>query len=247
MLLTSTLLEQVRGVRHGFSTRLGGLTSGPTGTWNFTPGVEHAVENRQRMATALGLTGHEALCEIEQVHGAHIVWAPEGAAQKADAIATKTADHAVGVVTADCAPVLFAAADGSVVAATHAGWRGAVAGVLKQTVDALAERGADPATLVAAIGPCIGVDAFEVGPEVITAAEEALGGKAPARAGEGDRMHLNLRELVRLLLMQAGLREDNIDTVGGCTHSNIAMHYSYRRDGPGQGRQLSAIRRGASS
>lgn len=246
MLLTSTLLEQVRGVRHGFSTRIGGHTSGPTGTWNFTPGAENATENRQRIARALKLQSHDALCEIEQVHGTEVVWAPLGGSTVADAIATETAQHGVGVVTADCAPVLFAAADGSVVGAAHAGWRGAVSGILRNTVNALTERGAKSATLVAAIGPCIGIDAFEVGPEVVEAAEKALGETAPARPGEGDRMHLDLRELVRMLLVQAGLHPDNIDTVGGCTHTNIAMHYSYRRDGPGQGRHLSAIRRGAS-
>jgi polyphenol oxidase len=156
-------------VPHGFFTRLGGVSGGPYASLNCSlsgqDSPDAVLENRARAARAIG-ANPGGLVGLTQVHGGKVVhvtaaW-PTGAGPPADAMVTDRPDVALGIVTADCAPILFADLRAGVVAAAHAGWRGAVAGVIEATIAAMAHLGAAPATTTAAIGPCIQQGSYEV-------------------------------------------------------------------------------------
>lgn len=161
------LRSQALPVRHGFFTRRGGVSAGPFASLNCSLSSQDAPEavrtNRQAVARALGA---EHLLGLTQMHGAEVVtvrepWAP-GAGPRADALVTSLPGLGLGVVTADCTPVLLADPAACVIGAVHAGWRGALAGVLEATLDAMEALGAARARIVAAIGPCIRQDSYEV-------------------------------------------------------------------------------------
>lgn len=246
------MLDRLSNVVHGFSTRLGGVSTGPWSGLNVGENVgddpEAVAENRRRLAAALGQP--RALVEVEQVHGATVVHADDAAttrATRADALVSVEPGVAVGVRTADCAPILVAARDGDspnahAVAAIHAGWRGACDGVVPAAIDALLARGARRERLVAAIGPTIAVEDFEVGDEVVEAARRALGGREPKLLrGPNDRWHLDLVALVEAQLRAAGV--ETIDRVGAGTVRDRGLTYSHRRDQGRTGRHLSVIAR----
>jgi polyphenol oxidase len=160
-------------VPHGFFTRRGGVSSGPYASLNCSLSSqddrEAVLENRARAARSLGADPIRLL-GLTQVHGIHVVtattpWAP-GQGEKADAMVTDRPELALGIVTADCAPVLFADADRGIVGAAHAGWRGAVAGVLDATIAAMTALGASATRITAAVGPCIAQASYEVGPDL---------------------------------------------------------------------------------
>lgn len=254
--LTSPLLSQVPGVSHRFFQRIGGTSPHPYNALNASHDVRDAParvdENLARMRFQLGVP-KDALFQCTQVHGKEVVVLagdeePEAIrARKADALATRAHGIAVGVRTADCAPVLLAVDDGSAVACAHAGWRGAVGGVLSEAVASLrAVSGASPERIVAAVGPTIGADAFVVGPEVIAEAERAISLEGLVKAGDGDRLHLDLQGLCVRLLERAGVTR--VERVGGCTYADEAHYFSHRRDVTHRkqqetGRQLAAIAR----
>jgi YfiH family protein len=251
--LTSPLLDAIPGIRQGFSTRKGGVSTGPLASLNLAlEGDDPAAlaENRARFAAALRLDGAR-LVEVRQVHGARVLDAdaltPEQAAElEADGLFACAPGRALAVRTADCAPILLAAVgdDGRAraVAAVHAGWRGATSGIVAEALARFAALGHAPHRLFAAIGPTIGVEAFEVGDEVVEAARLALGGEAPpTQRGPSGRAHLDLPELVRRLLERGGIPSARIDLVGGCTCAQPERFFSHRRDRGVTGRQLSAI------
>lgn len=254
MIVTSPLLAAIPNLHHGFSTRLGGVSEGPYATLNLGEQVgdapEAVRENRRRFVAALvpgvsGLVLHLALAEANQVHGARILEVTEAGTHDADAdaLVTDAPRIAVAVRTADCAPLLLAAldADGNAqqVAAVHAGWRGATAGIAGAAVAHLAARA--PARIVAAIGPTIGVEDFEVGDEVVAAARASLAGdEPPTRPGQSGKRHLDLVSLLVLQLERAGVAREHIDAVGGST-SDASRYFSHRRDRGVTGRHLSAI------
>jgi YfiH family protein len=164
--LTSTL-----SARHGFFTRAGGVSTGPYASLNCSlsgaDAREKILTNRALVASAMGVAP-ENLLGVRQVHGvavriADAPWAI-GEGGEADAIVTATPGLALGVVTADCAPVLFAATDGKIIGAAHAGWRGAVAGILEATAQAM--RGLGATGITATIGPCIHQESYEVGADL---------------------------------------------------------------------------------
>lgn len=248
MLLESPALSRVPHLVHGFSTRLGGVSRGPYATWNLAGTGDdpaHVRENRRRFAHRLGLAGPEALVQVDQVHSAKVVDADEARGAEADGIVTSRPDLGIGIRTADCVPVLIACLDArglpEAVAAVHAGWRGAVAGILAVALRRLEDSGARLERAVAAVGPAIGFDAFEVGEEVVQAARDALGEAPRTKLGARGRPHLDLRDLVHRQLLQSGLHEGRVDHVGGCTYENAAMFFSHRRDQGLTGRHLSAI------
>ena len=167
------LTSPVLGTPHGFFTRRGGVSEGPffSLNCNFKGGddPEAVRQNRARAAKALGVNP-EHLLGLSQVHGNRAVivrepW-PEGDGPQADAMVTDRPGLALGIITADCAPVLFADAKAAVIGAAHAGWRGAAAGVLEATLAAMQSLGARPERVCAVIGPCIGQDSYEVGADV---------------------------------------------------------------------------------
>jgi YfiH family protein len=161
-------LLDIPGVRHGFFTREGGVSTGLYASLNCGPGSgddpAHVSENRRRVAAHLGLdTGH--LLSAHQVHSPTTVvvsgpW--QGTRPHADALVTRQLGLGCGALTADCAPVLLACSQSGVVASAHAGWKGALSGVIEATVEAMVRKGAHRPALRAVVGPCIGPDSYEV-------------------------------------------------------------------------------------
>lgn len=235
-------LDAVPGVRHAFFTRRGARGA----DLDARAGTAMAT-----MAAAAGLPSGRLL-QLEQVHGTAVVamdaGSPVGPAPRADAAVASASAAAGGgaalaVRTADCVPLLLAAVDGAVVAAVHAGWRGVVAGVVEQALEALAARGAAPARLTAALGPAIGGCCYEVAPDVLVRIAAAAG-TAPAelaRGHDGPRPRLDLRRAVHRQLLRAGVSETAIAAAPWCTRCSGSLFFSHRRDGPGCGRQLAWI------
>ncbi len=241
MILTSPLLQRA-GVRHGFSTRLGGVSGGPHATLDVGPESDpDCGENLLRFAALIGLAERQRIVRVNQVHGARVVDIADAGAD-ADALVSEDPRVAVGVRTADCAPILVATDNGRMVAAIHAGWRGACAGIARAAVEVMEARGARRASLCFAIGPTISAEVFEVGPEVIEAARASLDGEVPpSHLGPRGRPHLDLVGLLERQLAKLGVSPDRIERVGGCTFSNRAMFFSHRRDHGITGRLMSAI------
>jgi len=189
---------------------------------------------------------------VKQVHGVAVAIARAGttaAWQKpeADAIVTDDPTVAIGVRTADCAPVLLYDGSRNVAAAAHAGWRGTAAGVARATIDALRrEFGCRPEDLTAAVGPCLGACCGEVGPDVLAAFRDGGADAGEMEAwftpGRGDRWMLDLERANRDQLARAGLRQKAIFTSGLCTKTHRDRFHSYRGDGAAAGRLLAAIR-----
>ena len=204
------------------------------------------------VAKAIGVE-RSALRMISQVHGADVAVVRAGSGEawnppRADVIVSDDRETAIVVRVADCAPVLLADTRSGVVAAAHAGWRGAAQGAATSAVTALGEHfGSDPRDLVAAIGPCLGICCGEVGPEVVEAFANA--GHAPAtiqrwfRPGHGDRFYLDLAVANADQLETAGVPRDQIHVSGLCTKSHSQLFHSYRAHGRGAGRLAGVIRR----
>ncbi|MBI2299614.1 MAG: peptidoglycan editing factor PgeF [Armatimonadetes bacterium] len=239
----SPLLDR-HGIAHGFTTRLGGASDGPFASLNlgFATGdqADRVAANRARLCAAFGLEP-AALRMVRQVHGDALVDAAAlppadvGCAVQADGLYTSSAGLLLGVRVADCLPVLLASRDGAWVAAVHAGWRGLAAGILSQAVAALAEGSRRPAAdLLAAVGPGIGQERYEVSAEV-------AGGFPPEcqRTGERGRPLLDLAAVAVRQLREAGIGD--VDASGRCTHAEAEWFYSHRRDGPRTGRQAGVI------
>jgi YfiH family protein len=247
-ILTSELL---RGTRHGFFTRRGGASSGVYAGLNCGPGSfdqrEAVAMNRARVAAALDVAPTRLL-SLHQVHSATVVVAgAEGWAERpeADAAVTVTPGVALGVLTADCAPVLFADTQAGVVGAAHAGWRGALDGVLEATLDAMVGLGAERGRIRAAVGPTISQRAYEVGQEFFERfRDEAAGYERFFAPAEGGRLRFDLPGFVLLRLRAAGAGA--AEWIGRCTHSEPERFFSYRRTTQAgeadYGRLISAIR-----
>lgn len=244
------------GVGALMSTRAGGVSSGPYASLNLGTAVgddpQAVAENRRRYAAAIGA----APVWLRQVHGTRVVAltgadAEAGAAvHDADACVTSEAGVACVIQVADCLPVLFAAPEGRAVAAAHAGWRGLAAGVLEATVAALCERsGAAPRDIEAWLGPCIGANEFEVGPDVLAGFgvdETELHPRFVARNGHRGKWLADLPGLAEDRLGGLGLAR--IHGGAWCTVSDASRFFSFRRDRPlfgNSGRMAAAIWRQA--
>jgi purine-nucleoside/S-methyl-5'-thioadenosine phosphorylase / adenosine deaminase len=241
------------GIRHGFFTRLGGVSERLYATLNCGPGSQDApsriAENRARVAERLGVQ-HLDVVTLYQVHSATALCVsaplvPGVARPKADAVVTRTPGLAIGVLTADCAPVLFADPDAGVVAAAHAGWRGALAGVLEATIAEMERQGARRNCIYAAIGPAINQDSYEVGPEFEAELTKSCADNARyfVRNNPHARAHFDLPAYVEDRLAAAQISE--IERRSLCTYENESLFYSFRRSqhrAEGDyGRQISAI------
>lgn len=240
------------GLRHGFFTREGGVSEGIFASLNCGLGsrddAERVAENRRRAMAALALA-ESGLATCHQVHSASVVvvdavW-PRAERPRADAMVTRRRGVALGILTADCAPVLFADAEAGVIGAAHAGWRGAVSGVLEATVAAMVGLGAAPARIRAGIGPCIAQPSYEVGPEFpapFLAADPADADlfRAAPRAGH---FLFDLAGYAARRLSRLGL--GRIERTGGDTAADPQRFFSYRRScltrEKDYGRELSAI------
>ncbi|WP_114964837.1 peptidoglycan editing factor PgeF [Alkalilacustris brevis] len=246
-ILTSDLLAPLR---HGFFTRRGGASSGVFAGLNCAPGSSDQSQavriNRDRVAAAMGLPP-EHLVAVHQVHSAEVVVvdAPLEDPPRADAMVTTTPGLALTVLTADCQPVLLADAEAGVIGAVHAGWRGALDGILEATVEAMVAQGGRREAITAVIGPTISQRAYEVGPEFFDdfMADDAENVRFFAQ-GNGDRMLFDLPSFGLHRLRAAGVGE--AEWTRHCTYSDPRLFYSYRRSlHEGQadyGRLISAIR-----
>ncbi len=238
MRIESRLLAQLEGIRHGFFTRRGGVSEGPFASLNVGPSSgdrpERIAANRARIAASLGIPP-ERLLSARQVHGDGCLTAEEpwplAERPEGDAILCRRAGLAVGVMTADCAPVLLADPVGRRVAAVHAGWRGLLAGILETVVRRLADLGSRPGDLRAAVGPCIGAASYEVGPEL----RDAFLAADPSHAAffsprpEGDRLLFDLAGCCRRALLRAGLPAGQVEVLAHDTFAEEERFFSYRR------------------
>ncbi len=224
------------GIRHGFFTRAGGVSGGCYESLNGGIGSRDAAvsvaENRARMAAALGVEPSRFLTAY-QVHSPNVVvaetpWTSD-TRPHADAIVTRMRALAIGITTADCGPVLFADPTARVIGAAHAGWRGALTGVIEATVEAMERLGAARRQIRAAIGPMIRQASYEVGPDLIArfAAEDSSRDRFFSPAARSGHSQFDLAGYIASRLTRAGVGQ--IEDVGLCTYADPARFFSYRR------------------
>jgi YfiH family protein len=251
MKLGSPLLSAIPGLRHAFFTREGGVSdgiyAGLNGGLGSSDDAAKVAENRRRMAEQMGVSLAHFL-SLHQVHSPDAVIATgpwQGPARpKADAIVTATAGLAIGVTTADCGPILFVEPRARVIGAAHAGWKGALTGILDSTVAAMEKLGAERNGIVAAIGPLIRQQSYEVGPEFVTRFidSDAEYGMFFMPSTRADHAMFDLAGFIRMRLENAGVLM--IDDIGIDTYSDERF-YSYRRSvhrkEPDYGRHVHAI------
>src|ERR1700676_2608811 len=250
MTLGSPLLSAIPGLRHAFFSREGGVSEGIYAGLNGGLGSDddpvNVAENRRRMAQQMGVPPDRFL-SVHQIHSPDVVVATgpwQGDKPRADALVTRTEGIALGVTAADCGPILLVDPSARVIGAAHAGWKGALTGVLESTVEAMERLGAERAGIVAAIGPLIRQHSYEVGGEFVDRftepdAENALFFLPSGR--EGHAM-FDLAGFIRTRLENAGVLM--IDDIGVDTYSDERC-YSYRRSvhrkEPDYGRHVHAI------
>ena len=239
-----------QGVRHGFFTRRGGVSEGIYRSLNLGIGsadeLEKVLENRARVAAWFSLPP-ERLVTLHQVHSPDVTvidsgW--DGERRKVDAAVTATPGSIRGVLTADCGPILFSDAENGVIGAAHAGWRGALTGVLENTVEAMIRLGARREAISASLGPSIGPENYEVGPEFVerfVEADPAYERFFTPSEKPGHAM-FDLPALTLARLAAAGVRAESL---GVCTYPDEERFFSYRRTTHAReadyGRQISAI------
>lgn len=234
--IRSPLLENAagKGIRHGFFTRTGGVSEGIYKGLNTGVGSNDdprkVAENRRRVAAWMGVAS-ENLLSVFQIHSPDVIVVREafGAPRpKADAMVTDRPGLAIGASAADCGPVLFADPQARVVGAAHAGWKGALTGVLENTITAMEGLGARRERVVAVLGPSISQANYEVGPEFVERFTEADAGNARYFVPSGNAGHalfdLNLYTVDRLA--RAGVQAGQL---GRCTYAEEDLFYSYRR------------------
>lgn len=245
-------LSSHAGIRHAFFTRKGGVSEGLYDSLNGGLGSgdqpERVAENRLRMCTALGLEA-DRLVSLYQVHSAEVVKVeapfPLDQRPKADAMVTRVPGIALGIATADCGPILFADPENRVVGAAHAGWKGALTGVVGATVAAMEDLGAKRRSIVAVLGPTISQASYEVGPDFVARfCAEAPGMERFLGPGRGpDHRQFDLPGFILARLAEAEVGEAT--ALNLCTYADADRFYSFRRTThrkePDYGRLISAI------
>lgn len=238
MMLEPVLSPQLQqaGIRHAFFTRIGGASEGLYASLNGGLGSADApeaiAENRRRMAAHLGVAPerflglyqvHSALCEAVEAP-----W-PLEARPRADAMASRIEGLALSIGTADCGPILFADPVARVIGAAHAGWKGALGGVLEATIATMEARGAHKSRIIVAIGPMLSQANYEVGPEFLARflAEDTTNAKFFAKGARPDHPHFDLPAYIAARLAKAGIGA--IDDCGLCSYADPARFFSYRR------------------
>lgn len=245
-------LAALHGVDHGFFTREGGVSQGLYASLNCGFGSAdtpvRVAENRARAVAALGRPTAR-LCTLVQTHSARVAvldrFPTDDRRPEADALVTRTPGLALGILTADCAPVLLADASAGVIGAVHAGWRGALGGVIEAAITAMTTLGAEAGRTVAAIGPCIGKTSYEVGPEFAAPFLDADAANAEffAPAAGAGRTRFDLAGFVARRLEAHGIGEVARTPADTCADGE--RFFSYRRARLNRetdyGRQLSAL------
>ncbi|HSC17413.1 MAG TPA: peptidoglycan editing factor PgeF [Rhizomicrobium sp.] len=246
-------VQNLSPVTHGFFGRAGGVSTGIFASLNCGPGSgddrQQVMENRRRALAELTDAPEAHLLTLHQIHSAEAVTVERpwemGQGPKADAMATNVPWLALGILTADCAPVLLADAQAGVIGAAHAGWKGALSGVIDSVLRRMEEIGANRARVAAAIGPCISQANYEVGAELRANFEQT--DKANARwfipSERADHFRFDLAGYVEQRLREADIA--NVARIHRCTYADERDFFSYRRNTHrgerDYGRQLSAI------
>jgi len=248
----SPTLSQVSGIAHGFFGRQGGVSQGLYASLNCGYGsgddAGYVRENRTRAGLQLGVE-HDRVLTVYQIHSANAVvveqcWLRE-AQPKADAMATRAPNIALSILTADCAPILFADVRARVIGAAHAGWKGALGGVADAAVAAMEQLGAQRQHIVACVGPCISQKSYEVGGEFRARflAADAANADFFVVGQRSGHWQFDLPAYLRMRL--AKLELGVVDDVGRCTYADEADYFSFRRtthrSEPDYGRNLSGI------
>ena len=251
-MLQAASLSKLARIRHGFFTRSGGVSQGVYASLNGGVGSndvpDKVAENRARMATALGVAPDRFLTPY-QIHSPDVVvadqpWTHESR-PRADAIVSRTPRLAIGVSTADCGPLLFADAEAGVIGAAHAGWRGALTGVIEAAVAAMEELGAERERMVAALGPTISQPNYEVGPEFVARflAADAGNTRFFVASPREDHAMFDLAGYIAARVQRAGIGK--FEDLALCTFAEPKRFFSYRRttkqSEPDYGRHINAI------
>jgi YfiH family protein len=251
-MLQAASLSTLPRIRHAFFTRSGGVSQGVYDSLNGGVGSNDApakvTENRARMAAALGVLP-DYLITAYQIHSPDVVvadqpWTIESR-PRADAIVTRAPRLAIGVSTADCGPLLLADAEAGVIGAAHAGWRGALTGVIEAAIAAMEKLGAERSRIVAALGPIIRQPNYEVGPEFVARflAADADNTRFFAASERAGHAMFDLAGYIADRVQRAGIV--NFEDLGLCTYAEPERFFSYRRTTkqgePDYGRHINAI------
>jgi YfiH family protein len=249
---TTPILSSLYTIRHGFFGREGGVSPGIYNSLNASEtggdNLDLVSENRARIATAMGVEPH-ALATLSQVHSATVITLLEEPAPHArpqgDAMVTNLPGIAIGILTADCTPILFADPESGVIGAAHAGWKGAVGKIVPKTIDAMVALGAERSRIIASIGPTISGPNYEVGTQFMA---DVLSYYPEAKpwffVPEGKREHFDLPGLVEAQLQAAGIGA--VENLGACTYASPALYFSHRyatHQDRTTGRQMAVIAR----
>ena len=251
-MLQALSLSKLARIRHGFFTRSGGVSQGVYASLNGGVGSNDApdkvAENRARMAATLGVAP-DRLLTAYQIHSPDVVVADQpwtrDSRPRADAIVTRTRALAIGISTADCGPLLLADAEAGVIGAAHAGWRGALTGVIEAAIAAMEKLGAERSRIAAALGPTIRQPNYEVGPEFVERflAADADNARFFAPSERAGHALFDLTGYIADRLQRAGIV--NFEDLGLCTYAEPERFFSYRRTTrlgePDYGRHINAI------
>lgn len=249
---TISKVLDVPGIRHGFFGREGGRSQGDLAGNNMSitqgDNPDLVVSNRSSAANAVGGYDIKDLVVFRQTHSTRVVTLTERpdrtVAIEADAMVTNRPDLLLGILTADCAPVLLADPEAGIIGAAHAGWKGAAGGILTATVRAMVALGADPARIRAAIGPTISLANYEIGPDTARdiAALDSLAGSYVSIPDGKDREHFDIPGLLTEQLFTAGV--GLVSDLAICTYASPAKYFSHRyatHHGTNTGRQIATI------
>jgi YfiH family protein len=234
---------QAIGVRHAFSTRIGGVSPAPFDSLNLgnpngcevQDDYDRIWANYRRLTASIGCHANQPL-RVHQVHGGNVVTVNPNEEFdtncKADALVSRDAERVISIRVADCVPILLSTQGGKTVAAVHAGWRGIIAGVIPAAIDRILveDPSSKSAQIIAAIGPCISGPPFEVGPEVLDTFAQKFGSAAPITLLPSGKGNVDLRAAARIQLLNAGLPDSSIDTTDRCTVTHRDEFFSHRRD-----------------
>lgn len=250
--MITTSILQLPGIKHAFFTRDGGVSEGSYDSLNCGPGSHDdpdlVKENRAIALRELGAPANQ-LCTTSQVHGDAVVfvtrpWRP-GQAPSADGMVSDREGLVLGILTADCAPILLSDPSAGVIGAAHGGWRGLAAGIVAEVIRAMVELGASAQTIRAAIGPCIAQESYEVGTEMRAAFLEKIPEDEVffAQGVDSESFQFDLAGCAQARLAACGVQ--SIECVGVDTYDEESLFFSYRRNThrgeSDYGRQLSAI------
>jgi purine-nucleoside/S-methyl-5'-thioadenosine phosphorylase / adenosine deaminase len=241
--------QKHQGLLHGFMGRRGGKSAGPYAGLNvsYRVGDDPKVVSQNVCDLKLAVGIHDGrIVTMKQMHGDNIVEVKDRSlkeAGEADGMISGEKDIYLGVLTADCVPLLFVAPKRKLVAAVHAGWRGTMAGIAEKTVRLFASQyGVAPSDLEVALGPSIGVCCYEVKDDVAGPLMKKWGRlTTPSIAAKDGKSFINLRRLNRDILRAAGVPGSQLYQVGPCTRCAADEYFSYRREGSETGRQMSFI------